>query len=85
MSIFTPSKVEPYFKYEGKFFGAFMCKYAPKTRVYITVSDTINKNIKLVNVYIGSNRVTGVRYHKDRIGIFEIQVLLDRIYWDYFA
>lgn len=85
MSIFSQIQDVDSSKFDGEYFGSFMCKYYPKAVVSVTVSNTINKNMKLVNIYIDDNRVTGVRYYKDRIGIFEINVLLDRIYWDYFA
>ena len=81
--MFRSTSLEPDFEFTGSYFGYYFCRKTIKDKVLLTTTDTPNHNIKLVNVYINGVRKTGVRYKKDRIGMFEMDVLLNRIYWDY--
>jgi len=83
MSMFKSTGLEPDFDFAGDYLGYYYCRKTPIDKVLLSVSDTANRDIKLVNVYVNGKRRTGVRYNKNRLGIFEMDILLNRIYWDY--
>jgi hypothetical protein len=83
MQLFSSTGLEPNFQYQGDFLGQYKCKNKPFDMVFLSVSDTANRDIKLVHIYINGVRRHGTRYKKTKLGIFEIDILLNRIYWDY--
>lgn len=83
MVLFKDKFCEPNHDYDGVLFGFYALKKDQSQNVTLTVSETINRNINTVNVYVNGVRKTGVRYNKDRIGLFEMDILLNSIYWEY--
>jgi len=83
MSMFRSTSLEPDFEFTGEYHGYYFCRKTLKDKVLLTLSDTPNRDIKLINIYVNGVRRTGARYRKDKLGIFEMDILLNRIYWDY--
>jgi hypothetical protein len=83
MQLFNSTGIEPVFDFYGKFLGQYICKMKPHDAVLLSVSDTANRDIKLVNIYINGVRRGGTRYKKTKLGIFEVDIMLNRIYWEY--
>lgn len=71
------------FSYVGIKYRYCKLKSDGKCKVLLTISDTINKDIKLVNVYLYDKRLFGVRFHKDNITLYETEHIINRVYWDY--
>lgn len=83
MQLFNSYGKEPDFVFEGDVLSQFRLKKRPHTHVLLSITDTSNKNIKLVHIYIDGVRRGGSRYNKSRLGIFEVDTMLNRIYWEY--
>ena len=83
MLLFKMSQGTPDFDYKGVFYWQCTCKENPDYTAVLTISDTANHYIKLVNVYLNAKRVFGVRLKKENISQYEMECILNRVYWNY--
>lgn len=77
------NSVDVDFSYSGDRYRYCKLKSDGSCRVLLTLTDTINRDIKLVNVYLYDKRIFGVRLHKDNITLYETEDIINRVYWEY--